>query len=85
MEKIKLKLKNKTGLHARPASKVVDVAKQYSSEIEVERNDKKVNAKSLLSILSLGADCGDEIKIIASGGDEKKAIIELENVIKDFK
>ena len=65
---------NKTGLHARPASRFVQEASHYTSEITVSKDGRTVNAKSMISVLSLGANCGAAILIRASGIDEVPAI-----------
>ncbi len=54
-------LANKSGLHARPASIFVQLAKKFQSEIKIRKGEKEANAKSILSVLSLGAECGDEV------------------------
>ncbi|MEN8240525.1 MAG: HPr family phosphocarrier protein [Chloroflexota bacterium] len=70
----KVTITNETGLHARPASEFVKTAKQFKSEISVSLVDKKVNAKSLIHLLTLGADQGATIEIHADGTDEEAAI-----------
>ena len=67
-------VKNKTGLHARPASIFVKLAKTFKSEIFIEKDDKKVNGKSILGLLGMSISCGDQITINVNGEDEKKAI-----------
>jgi phosphotransferase system HPr (HPr) family protein len=69
-----LVIANKLGLHARAAAKLSHLANTFSAEVLLEYNDDKVNAKSLLGILTLAASVGNEITIIASGEDEKEAI-----------
>ncbi|WP_138495356.1 HPr family phosphocarrier protein [Paenibacillus pinistramenti] len=63
----------KTGLHARPAALFVQEANKYSSEIFVEKDDKKVNAKSIMGIMSLAISTGTEIVISAEGADAEQA------------
>lgn len=77
-----LKLVNKSGLHARPASRFVQHANNFNAEISVEYNGKMVNAKSIMSILSLGAGHGAKIKIKAEGDDEEKAVLELAQLLQ---
>jgi len=67
-------VQNKAGLHARPATFFIQKANEYRSTIWVEKDERKVNAKSLLGILSLGIVGGTTIKIIADGSDEKDAV-----------
>ncbi|MGM0653427.1 MAG: HPr family phosphocarrier protein [Bacillota bacterium] len=71
---------NKSGLHARPASLFVQEANKYNSEIEINCKDKTVNAKSILSILGLGANKGSTVIISAKGEDAGAAL----NGLKEF-
>ena len=64
----------KTGLHARPAALFVQEANKYSSDIYVEKDDKKVNAKSIMGIMSLAIGSGTEVTISAEGPDAEKAV-----------
>lgn len=65
---------NSSGLHARPAAKLVKVASEFSSDITVEHKGKTVNAKSIIEMMVLGANQGEEITIRVSGEDEQAAI-----------
>ena len=65
---------NKVGLHARPATFFIQKANEYKSSIWVEKDDRRVNAKSLLGVLSLGIVGGATIKVIADGSDEQDAV-----------
>ena len=67
-------IKNNVGLHARPATFFIQKANSYKSSIWVEREDRRINAKSLLGVLSLGIVKGMTIKIIADGQDEGEAV-----------
>lgn len=69
-----VEVKNQVGLHARPATFFIQKANDYKSSIWVEKEDRRVNAKSLLGILSLGIIGGTIIKIIADGDDETEAV-----------
>jgi len=69
------------GLHARPATFFVQNAHKFKSSIWVESGDRKVNAKSLLGVLSLGIAKGMTISLIADGYDEEDALDELEKLI----
>lgn len=80
MEKI-VKILNETGLHARPASLLVKAATSFSSDITIAFKDNEFNAKSIMSILSAGLKKGDEIKVIAKGIDEEKAVEALVDLI----
>ncbi len=65
---------NQVGLHARPATFFIQKANEYKSSIWVEKEERRVNAKSLLGVLSLGIIGGTQIRIMADGGDEEQAV-----------
>ena len=67
-------IQNEVGLHARPATFFIQKANSYKCSIWVEKDDCRVNAKSLLGILSLGISKGTEITVIADGNDEADAV-----------
>ena len=67
-------VQNQVGLHARPATFFIQKANEYKSSIWVEKDERKVNAKSLLGVLSLGITKGLSISIIAEGSDEEEAV-----------
>ena len=67
-------VQNKTGLHARPATFFIQKANEFKSTIWVEKEERRVNAKSLLGVLSLGILGGTTIKIFADGADETEAV-----------
>lgn len=69
-----VEVKNQVGLHARPATFFIQKANEFKSSIWVEKEDRRVNAKSLLGILSLGIIGGTTIKIISDGDDEVEAV-----------
>ena len=75
-------LTNQVGLHARPATFFIQKANEYKSSIWIERDERKVNAKSLLGVLSLGVVKGGEITLIADGEDEEDAIAALIELIE---
>ena len=74
-------INNQVGLHARPATFFIQKANEYKSGIWIEKDDRKVNAKSLLGVLSLGIVKGMEVNIIAEGEDEDEAVDTLVNLI----
>ncbi len=76
-------IKNEVGLHARPASLFIQEACKYTSDIFVTKTGKTYNAKSIMSILSMGAKKGDEILIFANGEDEKEAVENLCRFLED--
>lgn len=69
-----VKVQNQVGLHARPATFFIQKANEFKSSIWVEKDERRVNAKSLLGVLSLGIMGGTEIKIMAGGSDEEEAV-----------
>ena len=69
-----VKVTNPVGLHARPATYFTQKANEYKSSVAVEKDERRVNAKSLLGILSLGVTKDTEIKIIVNGSDEQEAM-----------
>lgn len=77
MERFYHKIQSGVGLHARPASMLVQQTQKYNSRITIEYENKFVNAKSIMSIFSLAARQGAEIYIVIEGEDEKKAAEEL--------
>lgn len=68
---------SKSGLHARPAAIFVQKAKSFQSQISLAKNDKTVNGKSILSVISLGATQGDQITLQANGADAEAALDNL--------
>ena len=69
-----VKVQNQVGLHARPATFFIQKANEFKSSIWVEKEERRVNAKSLLGVLSLGIMGGTDIKIMAGGSDEEEAV-----------
>jgi phosphocarrier protein HPr len=80
---IKLKIKNKLGIHARPASVFVRLASTFNADISVEKNSENVNGKSLIGMLMLAAGHNSNIKITATGKDCSEAIAALENLVNN--
>jgi len=72
---------NQVGLHARPATFFIQKANEFKSSIWVERDERRVNAKSLLGVLSLGIVGGAQIRIIADGSDEELAVNSLFDLV----
>ena len=76
---------NQVGLHARPATFFIQKANEFKSSIWVEKDERRVNAKSLLGVLSLGIVKGTTIQLIADGPDEEEAVAALIELIgSDF-
>jgi multiphosphoryl transfer protein len=81
MRQLEITINNETGLHARPAKTLVNLVKQFKSEIFIWHGAKKANAKSLISVLTLGASKGSQLKIQVNGDDEENALAEIELAI----
>lgn len=78
-------INNEVGLHARPATFFIQKANEFKSSIWIEKDDRRVNAKSLLGVLSLGIVKGTAVNIVADGVDENEAIATLSALIdSDF-
>ncbi|MFZ2539817.1 MAG: HPr family phosphocarrier protein [Oscillospiraceae bacterium] len=77
-----VKVQNQVGLHARPATFFIQKANEFKASIWVEKDERRVNAKSLLGVLSLGIVGGTEIKIIADGVDEQNAVDGLVKLVE---
>jgi Phosphotransferase System HPr (HPr) Family len=76
---------NQVGLHARPATFFIQKANEFKSSIWVEKDERRVNAKSLLGVLSLGITKGMTIHLVADGSDERDAVDALADMIgRDF-
>ena len=73
---------NEVGLHARPATFFIQKANEFKSSIWIEKEERRVNAKSLLGILSLGIVGGTSIRIIADGADEQQAVDALVELVE---
>src|SRR6266487_6340466 len=82
MKQIELVIQNQTGLHARPAKVLVNLAKQFKSTISLHHGGKKANAKSMVSVLTLGAVRGSDITVQVDGADADQAIAEIEAAIR---
>ena len=74
-------IKNKTGLHARPAALFVQIANKFESDITITKEDQEVNGKSIMGILMLAAEKGAKVTILAEGNDAEKAVEELSNIL----
>lgn len=75
-------VQNQVGLHARPATFFIQKANEFKSSIWVEKEERRVNAKSLLGVLSLGIVGGTNIRIIAYGSDEEEAVNSLVELVE---
>lgn len=81
----KIKIQIKDGLEARPVAVLVQVASQFSSSIYVESGNRKVNAKSIMGMMALGLDTGEEVLVSAEGDDEASAMQDIENFLSAAK
>lgn len=81
MTKKPIKIQITSGLEARPVALLVQVASQFESNIYVESADKKVNAKSIMGMMTLGLAAGEDIIVSADGGDETEAIEKIEKYL----
>ena len=82
MVKKEVTITNNIGLHARPATFFIQKANTFKSSVWIEKEERKVNAKSLLGVLSLGIAQGMSIEIVADGSDEVDAVNSLVDLIK---
>ncbi|MDR3146110.1 MAG: HPr family phosphocarrier protein [Treponema sp.] len=69
-----VKIQNRAGIHARPAALIVQTTKDFKSVIHLEKDNDRINAKSIMGIITLMASYGTEIRIIAEGEDEQMAV-----------
>ena len=76
-----MKIQLKNGLEARPVAVLVQVASQHESSVYIESAGKKVNAKSIMGMMSLRLDSGAEITVVADGKDEEEAVLSIEKFL----
>ncbi len=81
----KVTVTNPTGLHARPASDLVALAKTFQSKISLSNGAKTVNAASIIHVLTLGVKSGTEIEVIAEGEDEVAAVDAIVKFVEELK
>jgi phosphocarrier protein len=74
---------NKLGLHARAAAKLVTLASEFESDIQLARGSRQVNAKSIMGVMMLAAGKGTSLELIANGADEETAVQRLEKLVMD--
>ena len=84
MLKEDIKIINKLGLHARASSKLTQTASQFVSDIWIEKNGRKVNAKSIMGVMMLAAAMGSFITLETNGADEQAAMSALQALINDY-
>jgi phosphocarrier protein HPr len=77
MTQCKVTISNRAGIHARPAAMLVQTANKFNSEIYFEKDSERINGKSIMGIITLGATYQSELNIIAEGDDEQQAVTAL--------
>lgn len=81
MEKKDYVITSETGIHARPATMLVQTASKFESDIELAFDGKSVNLKSIMGVMSLGAGEGSEVSIVVDGSDEEQAVNAIEETL----
>ena len=76
-----VQIRNKNGLHARPAAEIVKAASKFSADITISRDDIEVNGKSIMGVMMLAAECGSTIMLRASGPDAQEAVSALASLV----
>jgi len=76
-------IRNKLGLHARAAAKLVTLASRFDSEIRLRKGDRTVNGKSIMGVLMLAAGQGTRLRVEAEGGDARDALEKIEELIRE--
>jgi phosphocarrier protein HPr len=75
-------IKNRAGIHARPASQLVQLAQTFASSITIERETERINAKSIMGIIALGATYNTVLRVVAVGQDEEQAAAAIEKLFE---
>lgn len=78
-----LKIINRLGIHARPAALIAQTAARFSCEIQIGKDNITVDAKSIMGVMMLAAECGSTVHILARGADEKEAVDALKNLVEN--
>ncbi len=76
-----IQIKMETGLEARPVAMLVQIASQFESSVYINAGTKKVNAKSIMGMMSLGLASGESVTVVAEGKDEEAAVAEVEKFL----
>jgi len=76
-------IQNKRGIHTRSAAKIVDLAKKFGSKIELIFQDRCVDAKSIMNVITLGAQKDNVVDVVITGEDEKTALVAIEKLVND--
>ena len=83
MKSFKYTVRDKLGIHVRPAGLLCKTAKELDSEITIKKGDVVVSATRLMALMGLGIKCGDEVEIVANGGDEETSIRVMKRFFED--
>lgn len=78
-----LEIINKLGLHARAAAKLVKLSSGFTSAIDIEKNDQRVNCKSIMGVMMLAASCGSTVTLYIDGPDEREAMDAISELINN--
>ena len=84
MQRREVEIVNKLGLHARAAAKLTQTAARFGCEITIERNGRKVNAKSIMGVMMLAAAKGSKVQLTTDGADESEAMDALSALIANY-
>ena len=83
MQKMTYIIRDKNGLHARPAGLIVQAAKGYKSKVSISAGEKSADCKKLFQVMGLGIKCGDEVTLSAEGEDEEGAVGDIGKTMRD--
>lgn len=78
-----LTIKNRAGIHARPAALIVQTTNRFASKIFFEKDNERINGKSIMGIITLGASYNANLKVIADGPDESQAVEEISKLFEN--
>jgi phosphocarrier protein HPr len=76
-------IRNRAGMHARPAALLVKTASGFTSQVYIEKDNERVNGKSIMGVITLGATFNSQLKIIADGPDEARAVDAIEKLFEN--
>lgn len=82
MREVTLTLENAEGLHARPAAVLAKMAGQFTAKVEIKAKGQQKNAKSIMGLMALGLEKGDQILLVAEGADEQNAVEQISALIR---
>lgn len=76
-------IKNRYGIHARPAALLVKTASKFEADVTVEKGTIKVSGKSIMGLMTMEASCGTKIRVVAEGADAQQALAEIESLFQN--